>query len=164
MAVTSEVSFANLLAMIILLLIHPHLASTFKTALWLAPSEIFTLTWTRVVAAVVEPFVGPAEMLRISSRVFFELIVPDEIRAAVAGGFRDVATSCMSRIRVSHVQNQRYCSFTMYREQPEDQRGARGSVNDKVMTVRWNEIDSHEFVEKQERTQNFMVPQLSWPN
>ena len=113
MAVTSEVSFANLLAMIILLLIHPHLASTFKTALWLAPSEIFTLTWTRVVAAVLEPFVGPAEMLRISSCVIFQLVVPDEIRAAVAGGFGDVTTGCV--LRVSHVQNQRYCSFTMYR-------------------------------------------------
>lgn len=92
MTISPKIPFADLLAMIILLLVHPHLASGFYAAIWLAPRQVFALAGALVTAAVLEAFVGAAEILRVCCCVFYEFVVPYEIGAAVAGGFGDVAT------------------------------------------------------------------------
>ena len=77
--------------MIILLLIHPHLAARLDAPLRFAPRQVLALARSLVAAAVLEPLVGAAEVLRVGRGVFFEFVVPDQVRAVVAGGFGDVA-------------------------------------------------------------------------
>lgn len=92
MTISPKIPLTDLLAMIILLLVHPHLASGFYAAIWLAPRQVFALAGALVAAAVLQAFVGAAEILRVCCGVVFEFVVPGEIGACVAGGFGDVAT------------------------------------------------------------------------
>lgn len=91
MPIRTEIPLPDLLPMIILLLIHPHLAAPLDAPLRFAPRQVLALTWSLVAAAMLEPLVGAAEVLRVGRGVFFQFVVPDEVRAVVAGGFGDVA-------------------------------------------------------------------------
>lgn len=93
MAEGCKVTLPNLLAMIILLLIHPTLTCSLETAVRLAPVEILALVGALVAAAVLKTFIGAAEVLSIGSRLFGEVVVPLEIGAAMTAGLGSIATS-----------------------------------------------------------------------
>lgn len=93
MSVASKISLADLLAVIVLLLIHPSFACGFEAAIWLAPVEILTLVRALVTTTVLQAFVCSAEVLGVSNGVLFQFVIPDEIRSCVTTRFRGVATS-----------------------------------------------------------------------
>lgn len=91
MPIRPEIPLPDLLPMIILLLIHPHLAPRLDAPLRFAPRQVLALARSLVPRTVLQPFVGAAEVLRVGRGVFFQFVVPDEVGAVVAGGFGNVA-------------------------------------------------------------------------
>ena len=71
--------------MIILLLIHPHLARIMETAVGFAPRQVLSLALAGVCGTVLETAVLVREMLGIGLSVVGEFVVPDKAGTRVFG-------------------------------------------------------------------------------